>query len=249
MNTRAKTLYSSLLREVQTNNIGIPVGDRGEQVIANLILTVIASQLYTVEIAKAYIAQAHAIVQGLAVSSLIYRPLRPSKLARLVCDVEGDTETLLLPIINNTLVVPAFNVTGITRHERSLNPVVSLIGVEIARFMLRLRTRKLETALRPMRGMTSGEELAVAANGVLRECLYNEIKTTEPLRSANDLFMLARDLIGRRNFALAKLALENADGALEIYMRTTPLKEHPAVVQKMKEQIGAIINELRSGGE
>ena len=48
-------------------------------------------------------------------------------------------------------------------------------------------------------------------------------------------------------FELATLALNNADRALAKYMRTTPMNEHPATVQKMKEQIATIINELRIG--
>jgi hypothetical protein len=242
MSTRLNISYSSLVRSAQYNNVTIPAGDHGDQLIANLIFAAIAAELRTVHAAKRYVAQAHDIVQKLAAQSLTYRPARPTKLARLVCDVEGTSQTLLLPIINETLVQPAFNAAELPGPGGSVP--VNLRQVEIARFLLRLRTRRLEAALRHMGELTSGEELGVSAEAILRECLYNELKTVQPLGRANDLFMLARNLVGRENVAVAKLALKNAGLELEAYMRTTALKEHSAVVQKMKEQIAAIVTEL-----
>jgi hypothetical protein len=59
--------------------------------------------------------------------------------------------------------------------------------------------------------------------------------------------MLSRALIGKRNFQMAAVALKNADSELELYKGSTPLREHLPRVQKMKEQIAAIIKELGSG--
>jgi hypothetical protein len=242
MSTRQNVSYSSLLRSAQYNDVTVPAGNHGDQLIANLIFASIAAELRTVHAAKKYVAQAHAIIQNLAARSLTYRPARATKLARLVCDVEGTSETLLLPIINETLVEPAFNAAELVAPGVSVP--VNLRQVEIARFLLRLRTRRLEAALRHMKELTSGEELGVSAEAILRECLYNEVKNAEPLSRAEDLFLLARNLIGKRNIEVAKLALKNAARELEVYMRTTALKQHLAVVQNMNDQIAATVAEL-----
>jgi hypothetical protein len=85
------------------------------------------------------------------------------------------------------------------------------------------------------------------ADQPLRECLHQEITSVPPLDVANDCFMLARNFIGLTTFPLATLALKKADNVLQLYMKTTPVKRHPEVVQKMKEQIAAITEKLRNG--
>ena len=246
----ARGTKTSLLRELQRGNTAIPAGDRGEQLIANLILSIIACHLHTVESARAYITQAHAIAEGLSRETLTHRPRRLSKLARLVCEADGQRDNLLLSIINDILVIPVVNPQDAARHARdksSAQLAINLSQVEVAYFMLRLRTSRLVGALQPLRKMTSGEELAVAAEGILTECLHHEITSVPPLDVANDCFMLARNFIGLTTFPLATLALKKADNALQLYMKTTPVTEHPAVVQKMKEQIAAITEKLRNG--
>jgi hypothetical protein len=85
----ARGTKASLLRELQGGNTTIPAGDRGEQLIANLILSIIACHLHTVESARAHITQAHAIAEGLSRETLTHRPRRVSKLARLVARQTG----------------------------------------------------------------------------------------------------------------------------------------------------------------
>jgi hypothetical protein len=59
--------------------------------------------------------------------------------------------------------------------------------------------------------------------------------------------MLSRALIEKGNFQMAAVALKSADSELELYVRSSSLKEHPQTVRKMKEQIAAILEELGSG--
>jgi hypothetical protein len=111
--------------------------------------------------------------------------------------------------------------------------------------MLRLRTGRLAADLAPLRTVTSPVELADSVRRILAKCFYREIKSEEPLDRADDCFMLAHALIGHRNFQLAAVALYNADNQLDSYLNSTPLKEHPPTIQKMKEQIAAMVKELR----
>jgi hypothetical protein len=59
-------------------------GDDGEQLIANVLLAVMVSQLFSITAAKAYIDRACALAQMLAQQSITYRPSQLSKFASVV---------------------------------------------------------------------------------------------------------------------------------------------------------------------
>ena len=63
----------------QMGRTAIPPGDRGEQLIANLILSSIAYQFDALACARVYAAQARAIALALHDRNLTYRPPRPSR--------------------------------------------------------------------------------------------------------------------------------------------------------------------------
>jgi hypothetical protein len=87
--------------------------DPGEQLIANVLLSIIACQLHSDTAARPFVFQAHAIALELAEKSLSYRP--PSKFARLVFQIAGETESILyaeheslLDPVNNGLLFRTF---------------------------------------------------------------------------------------------------------------------------------------------
>jgi hypothetical protein len=80
---------------------------------------------------------------------------------------------------------------------------------------------------------------------VISECLRQEIPSDDPLDSASDYLGLAHDLTGKSYSPLAAIALRKANHALDIYASTTPIADHPSVVQKMKERITNMLDELR----
>jgi hypothetical protein len=227
--------------EVQIENVVVPPGDRGEQLIANLILAIIASELYSD--ATPYVAQAHSLALDLAGHSLIYRPLHPSKFARITCELDGETETILLPVVNGILLVPAMAVEQFVSGHRGY--AVNVTNLEIVHFMLRLRPRRLATVLESLKRMMAREQLIDAARRILRACMHHELPVGQPLDRAGDCFMLARDLIGKRNFPLAAIALNNADHALDAYVKSSSIKDYPAIVKSMKDHIRGLLNELK----
>jgi hypothetical protein len=231
----------------QFENIAIPEGDPGEQLVAYLLLSPIVCQLYGLPNAIAYIVQAHELAVKLAGHSITYRPKTASKFARLEFELQGTTEIVLLPLINNVLVMPPVGPGELSKLLLTESIAISLTNLSVAHFMLRLRTRSLAAALEPLRTVESPLELADSARRILTKCFYREIIFEGPLDRGDDCFMLARALIRNHNFQLAAVALKNADKELELYVRSTPLKEPPPTVQKMKEQIAAIIKELGSG--
>jgi hypothetical protein len=240
-------MYNAPVREDHIENIPIPEGDPGEQLVANLILSVIVCQLHTLPNAIAYIAKAHELAVGLQSQTITYRPKNPSKFARAEFELHGTTQVLLLSLINNVLVMPPIGSTELAKVAATAGVAINLKNLDVAHFMLRLRTRRLVAALEPLKTMDSPEELTDATRRILAKCFYREIISEEPLSRTDDCFMLARALIGKRNFQMAALVLKNANSELESYVRSIPLRELPPKVQRMKEQIAEIIKELGSG--
>jgi hypothetical protein len=239
-------MYNAV-RGNQFEDVTIPEGDPGEQLVPYLLLSPIVCQLYALPNAMAYIAQAHELAVRLAGQSITYRPKTASKFARLEFELKGTTEIVLLPLINNVLVMPPVGPGELSKLLLTEGIAINLTNLNVAHFMLRSRTRRLAAALGPLRAVESPVELVDSTRHILGKCLHREIISEGTLDRADDCFMLARALIRNRNFQLAVVALKNADNELELYVRSTPLKEHPPTVQKMKEQIAAIVKELGSG--
>ena len=97
-------MYPQTACQRDVGNSIVPLGDSGEQLIANVILSIIACQLHSDAAARPFVFQAHAIALQLAEKSLSYRPPHPSKFARLVCQITGETESILYSVIDDILV-------------------------------------------------------------------------------------------------------------------------------------------------
>jgi hypothetical protein len=189
----------------------IACGDDGEQLIANVLLAVMVSQLFSIAAAKAHIDRAYALAQMLAQQSITYRPSRLAKFARLSFEQRG---------------------------------AIKLAHIELARFMLRLRTRRIVSVLQSLQTKMSQEGLFQTAEYLLTECLRHEIRSEDPLDRAHDCFTLAHDLVGRKNYPFATLLLSNAVSALDSYLSSTQVDGHRAVVYSMKGKIGRLLKEI-----
>jgi hypothetical protein len=223
----------------QLGRTAIPPGDRGEQLIANLILSSIAYQFDAVACAKAYAAQARAIALALSGECLMYRPPWPSKFLRLGCDLRGETESLLLSVIEGILVAPTLRVTKSAPDQISAEGSIDIVDFDIERVRLRLRPRRLAEAIAPLERMISPEESALVVRSIIVDNLRYKITSTEPLDRAIDFLSLARDLVGKGNFPLAAVSLKKSEAALNMSMTGI------AGVQAVKEQIARTIGELR----
>jgi hypothetical protein len=238
---------TSPVREDHIENMSIPEGDPGEQLVANLILSVIVCQLNTLPNAIAYVAKAHELAVRLQSQTITYRPKSPAKFARVKFELHGTTKILLFSLINDVLVMPPIGSAELAKVAATAGVAINLKNLDVARFMLRLRPRKLAAALEPLKTIDDPEQFTDVTGHILAKCFYHEIISEEPLNRADDLFMLARALIRKRNFQMAALALKNADSELESYVRSIPLRELPPSVQRMKEQIAEMVKELGSG--
>ena len=219
-------------------------GDDGEQLIANVLLAVMVSQLFSITAAKAYIDRACALAQMLAQQSITYRPSHSPNSPRLSFEVDSRIDTFLVSVIGDSLIVPAFNSQKMNRTLLPQRGAIKLAHIELVRFMLRLRTRRIVSVLQSLQTEMSQEGLFQTAEYLLTECLQHEIRSEEPLDRANDCFTLAHDLVGKKNYPFATLLLSNAADALDSYLSSTQVDGHRAVVYSMKGKIGRLLKEI-----
>jgi hypothetical protein len=234
----------TILKNMQIDKVPVPAGDRAEQLIANLILSILAAQLNAHATATEYLVQARSLAVNLANETLTYRPLRPSKFARLTFEMGGETGQLVFPIINDILVIPTIRL-DVKGCGAEIPRVANIMGFDVTYFMLRLRTRRTLAVLEDLTSMTSLERLAEAAANFLSECLYNEKSSADPLQRADDCLGVARDLLGKGNFALAFLALTNVDSALDSFVKMPSMADHLGVAQGMRDQVKRMMGQLR----
>ena len=218
-------------------------GDEGERLIANILLAAMISRLYSETASRSYIARAHFLAKNLAGRSTTYRPAQPSKFARLSIEVAGQIETFLVSIVNETLIVPTVipeKLPGLLRGQDT----VKLAGIELVYFLLRVRTRRIVAALGVLLTTTSQACLLQTAEFLLEECLRQEVRSPEPLVRASDCFALAHNLVGKRNYPLAALLLNDATHFLDMYAKSTQIRDHRAVVSSMKRKITRLLKQI-----
>jgi hypothetical protein len=224
------------------DSITIPTGDLGEQLVANLILSLIVCQPYAY--ATAYIARAHELAVRLEGQTITYRPKPPSKFARMKFELQGTTEIVLLFFIDNVLVRPPVGPPELSRFATT-----PAMAGQFGRCAFCTSFANSKTVGRPpaFDDYRIFQRATEATSRIREKCFYREIIVEEPLDRADDCLSLSYALIAKCNFQTAAVSLKNADRELDTYMRSTRLREYPPRVQRMKEQIAAIIRELGSG--
>jgi hypothetical protein len=232
-------LDSSLLEQT-----AIPPGDRGEQLIAYLILSSIAYEFDAAACARLYAARAHAMTLALMGQGLTYRPPRPSKFLHLVCNLRSETESLLLPVIEGILVVPPIPVIKNAPDKMLAEGSIDIVDFDIEQVGLRLRLRKLAEAIASLERMTSAQESARVIRSIITDSLRDKTASREPLDRAIDFLALGRDLVTKGNFQLAAVSLKKAEVALNVPM-TEITAEYARGVETVKLQIARTIDELR----
>jgi hypothetical protein len=72
-----------------------------------------------------------------------------------------------------------------------------------------------------------------------------EVGSVEPLDRANDCFTLADDLVGKRNYPLAALLLNNATHALDTFLKSTQVQGHRAGAYSMEGGIRRLLKPIK----
>jgi hypothetical protein len=183
----------------------------------------------------------------LARYSAVYRPVRPSRFARLTYKVENTTDGILYSIIDDVLVVPTLANNAIVRSQQLVRGAIHLVALTPTRYTLRMRPRAVLTELAAL-GEIASERLYHSVERILQKCLQQELPPSEPLDRASESFTLARDLIGKRNYSLAALALNDASAALESYAKASPIPSHLPLTLAMRTQIAGVLDQIRHRG-
>jgi hypothetical protein len=84
-----------------------------------------------------------------------------------------------------------------------------------------------------------------AVEYLLNECLRHEVRSEEALDRASDCFILAHDLVGKKNYSIASFVLNSAVRALDSYLSSTQVGDHRAIVNSMKGKIAQLLEEIK----
>jgi len=163
---------------------------------------------------------------------------------RLVCHLGGETESLLLSVIEGILVAPTLGVTTSARDQILTGRPIDAVDFDIEQVRLRLSPRRLAEAIAPLDRMTSPEESSLVVRSIIMDNLRYKITSTEPLDRAIDFLSLARDFVRKGNFRLAAVSLRKSEAALSVPI-TGITAAYARRVRTVKEQIARTIDELR----
>ncbi len=238
---------TSLFVKSAVGDVFIPAGDQAEQIIANLILSVVVCQLHSEKAAQPFVIRARELAGKLARHSSVYQPARPSRFARLTYEIDNTTDGILYSIIDNVLVVPMLANNAIVRSQQLIQGTIRLVALTPTRYTLRMRPRRVLNDLAALHEIAS-ERLYYSVDRILQKCLQQELPPSEPLDRAGESFTLARDLIDKRNYSLATLALNDASAALDSYANVSPIPSHLPLTRSMKAQIADMLDEIRQKG-
>jgi hypothetical protein len=224
--------------------IDVPACTEGEGLIAFVILANIELLCGTVDESKVLITRALDIAERIGKNGISYRLTQLSKFACFTCDFGEDQETLPLPIINDMLILPAINLQEVVNKMRqSITMVVDLKDVSVAYYRLQLNTGNIINALKNAKNASTASEAMTAISNILHESLTRENKPSDPLDIAGDNFILARNLMAKGNVTLTRIALHNANKALEAYDIAGE------VSAKQRKRLQAFRSELRTISE
>jgi hypothetical protein len=223
----------------------IPPGDPAEQLIANLLLSVVVCQLHSEAAAQSFITRAYELAVMLASRSVVYRPPQPLKFARVTYELDGIVESVLYSVIGGVLVVPKLAPEAIVRRQPLVHGAVTLLELTTVSYMVRIRARMIAAELEAFKTKICVDELSRVADLLLAKCLQQELSPAEPLDRASESFALAHNLIGMKNYSLAALALHNAADALDSYRMGIAIAGHVPLVQSMKGQIAGMLEQIR----
>ena len=238
---------TSLFVKSAVGDVFIPAGDPAEQIIANLILSVVVCQLHSEKAAQSFVIRAHELADMLARNSAVYQPARPSRFARLTYEIDSKPDSILYSTIDDVLIVPMLANNAIVRSQQLVQGAIRLVALTPTRYKLRMRPRMVSNELAALNEIAS-ERLYHSVDRILQKCLQQELPPSEPLDRAGESFTLARDLIGKRNYSLAALALNDASAALNSYATASPIPSHLPLTRAMRTQIAGMLDEIRRRG-
>ena len=220
-----------------------------ERIVAHLVLANLSPCTLTGNIALRHISDAYEIVQGLSLQVQTLRTFNPMKMLQISVKSTSQTDKIVLPILNGTLVVPSFE-----PYESNCDLSVDLLqsseteifDLEIIYVHIRLRTSRTADALHGLLHADTVTRTDNVIDSILRENLRPITSDISPLDMADDYVSLALNLVRQRNVPLASLMLRKAETILDHYARSAAIEGHSRLVAGMKKQISLISKALNT---
>jgi hypothetical protein len=224
----------------------IPAVDDPECFAAHVRLAILSCHLHLADIARLHLSGALDILVESATQTM--RSSAPSMLVRVHTRAHDDTATLTLPCIGGEAIAPRVALAQIlpALRDTTLQGIaVELTDVGIEFFRLRVRTGRMQVALKQLTTLTCLADLADALENILAQCSV-PAPAAAPLEMAHGYFMLARHFSRAGNGALAGLALQKAGMQVETYGGATGIESHRAKSHALREKIDKLAEQKGS---
>jgi hypothetical protein len=192
-------------------------GDECGQLISNLVLALFACHLQKFSMSRSYIEQAHANVIQLSSQGCTIRAPGLTKMVHLVSEGGGLTERLLLPILDDVLLLPSVDMKEVARVLRTSIPqcpIFTFADASITYHRVRLRTGRVRQSIAIMAEMESSSSIGALIQGTLAQCLYPAVPSANALDQTDDYLTLALNFVRSDNYPLAAISLTKARSAL-----------------------------------
>jgi hypothetical protein len=132
----------------------------------------------------------------------------------------GVTETILLPILDDILLLPSLDMKKAASLLRTSFPRAEMINftdIGITYHRLRLRTERLRHALAVLADMEASPAAGILIKDVLAQCLYPAAPPASLLDQADDYLTLALNFMRLGNYPLAGIVVARAESTLHSY--------------------------------
>jgi hypothetical protein len=221
--------------------------DECAQLVANLALALLGCYLQTSAISKLHIERAQESLLRLSPQGCTVRAIGVTKMVHVASQGFGVTETVLLPILDDILLLPSVDMkeaVSLLRTSFPRSPMIHFSDIGITYHRLRLRTARLRHALAVLADMGSSPAAGTLIKDILAQCLYPATLPTNALDQADDYLTLALNLVRLDNHPLASIALARADSALRGYTGQSNVYTHSRRADKIRANLVDLRNML-----
>jgi hypothetical protein len=223
--------------------------DECAQLVANLALALLGCHLQTSAISKLHIAQAHESLRRLSPQGCTVRATSVTKMVHLVSQGFGVRETVLLPILDDIVLLPSVDTKRAASLLRTSLPgseVIHFTDLGITYHRLRLRTGRLRHALAVLADMEASPAAGTLIRDILAQCLYPAAPPASVLDQADDYLTLALNFMRLGNYPWAGIAVAKAESTLHGYTGQSDTSAHTCRADKIMANLAGLRHTVAS---
>jgi hypothetical protein len=235
--------------EIKIGSSVIPAGDPAEQLMANLMLCILAYYSGVVDIGKKHLEYAHSIAAKLEKLGQTYRCSNIIKVVGITSGTDDESATLMLPIVGDHLVVPGISVQQLAKRLKSIpddTGTISLQQLNIEYYRLRLRPARVRRSLAGILELEAADNLAMQTEELLTACLADRLINVEAIDLAYALLGLVYDFSAAGNFILAEMAVNQANRVIDEWADGDKERCEMQPFTNFKAQVQLLARELKT---